>query len=803
MTPMMRQYLAVKEEYKDCILLFRLGDFFEMFFEDAKVASEILEITLTARNKKGAGEAVPMCGVPFHAIDGYIAKLIKAGKKVAICDQVSAPTGKGIVQREVVRVITPGTVFEDSLLSAKESNYLVCVEGLELAYADISTGEFRVTKLDSRAEVLAELKRIAPRECIGKDVSVFEGFSGCAVFGVVSGFSSAEEILLEYLVETQKRAPEHLAAAEVYDRSEFMPLDEDLMRNLDLFFNSRDGKKRGSLIGVLDQTVTAGGGRMMRRWLRQPLIVRAAIERRLDLVEVLFRDQQLLMALRKELSGVYDLERLVARLSTGLAGGRDLLALKQTLGLVPVVKNLVAGALPELAEELDPLEEIWRMLEESIAEDAPAVNSQGGVIKRGFDVELDAVFALKVEGRGFIADLQKREIERTGISSLKVKFNRVFGYYIEISKANLASVPADYMRKQTLVNAERFMTPELKEYEEKVLTAEEKVKELEARIFQEVRMKCLAKTREIQRNARVLAELDALSGLAFLALKEDYVRPRMNEEGVLRVKAGRHPVAAQLVKDFVANDCEMSAERRFLLLTGPNMGGKSTYLRQVALMMLMAQIGSFVPAREADLFVADRIFTRVGAADNLAKGQSTFMVEMAEAARILNEATERSLVILDELGRGTSTYDGVSIAYAVSEFLHNEVRAKVLFATHYHELIELADSMPCAVNLSVAVVEGKDGVVFLYQIRSGGVDKSYGIEVAKLAGLPASVIARAGEVLAELGEKHVVQSVMEFVEPVRDHRGLKIVEELRGIDLENMTPMEALLKLQNLKNSNE
>lgn len=668
------------------------------------MASEILEITLTARNKKGEGEEVPMCGVPFHAVDGYIAKLIKAGKKVAICDQVSAPNGKGIVEREVVRVITPGTVFDESLLHAKESNYLVCVEGLELAYADISTGEFRVTKLGSREEVLAELKRINPRECIGKDLSVFEGFSGCAIFEIASGCSHAEEILLEYLAETQKRAPEHIAGAEVYDRSEFMALDEDTMRNLDLFFNSRDGKKKGSLIGVLDQTVTAAGGRQMRKWLMAPLNRREAIESRLDQVEVLFRDQQLLSAMRQELSGLYDLERLVGRLSTGLAGGRDLLALKVSLGLVPRLKEL-AGVLPEVAEELDPLEEIWRMLEESIAEEAPAVNSQGGVIKRGFNAELDSVFALKVEGRGYIAELQKREIERTGISSLKVKFNRVFGYYIEISKANLASVPSDYIRKQTLVNAERFMTPELKEYEEKVLTAEEKVKELEARIFQEVRLKCLEKTTEILRNGRALARLDGLCGLAFLALKEDYVRPQMNEEGVLRVKAGRHPVAAQLVKDFVANDCEMNAAKRFLLLTGPNMGGKSTYLRQVALMVLMAQIGSFVPAREAELFVADRIFTRVGAGDNLAKGQSTFMVEMAEAARILAEATEKSLVILDELGRGTSTYDGVSIAYAVSEFLHDEVKAKVLFATHYHELIELADSMVAAENLSVAVVE--------------------------------------------------------------------------------------------------
>lgn len=438
------------------------------------------------------------------------------------------------------------------------------------------------------------------------------------------------------------------------------------------------------------------------------------------------------------------------------------------------------------------------MLEESIAEEAPAVNSQGGVIKRGFNRELDEIFALKVEGRGFIADLQKREVERTGIGSLKVKFNKVFGYYIEISKANLGSVPEDYMRKQTLVNAERFITPELKDYEEKVLSAEEKVKELEARIFQEVRMGCLAKMREIQANAKVLGVLDALGSLAFLALKEDYVRPRMNEDGVLKVKGGRHPVAEQLVKGFVANDCEMDEEKRFLLLTGPNMGGKSTYLRQVALMVLMAQIGSFVAAKEADLFVADRVFTRVGAADNLAKGQSTFMVEMEEAARILNEATERSLVILDELGRGTSTYDGVSIAFAVSEFLYEKVRARVLFATHYHELVEL----PFVENLSVAVVENDHGVVFLYQIRKGAVSKSYGIEVAKLAGLPESVVARAGEVLKELGREH--QVVMDFAIPeVRDHRGLRVLEELAEIDLENMTPLEAMVKLQSLKNSNE
>lgn len=799
MTPMIRQYLAVKANYPDCILLFRLGDFFEMFFEDAVIASGILEITLTARNKKGAGEPIPMCGVPFHAIDGYIAKLIKAGKKVAICDQVSSPNGKGIVEREVVRVVTPGTVFEDSLLHARESNYLACVEGLELAYADISTGEFWVSRLNSRRELLAELMRINPRECIGKDVAVFEGFKGGAVFAVESGLRSAEAILMEYLGETQKREMVHMQAAESYERADFMPLDSDVMRNLDLFFNSRDGKKHGSLIAVLDQTVTALGGRMMRRWLSRPLLRRKEIEERLEKVEVLFRDQVLLEGLRKELSGVYDLERLVARLSSGLCNGRDLLALKQSLGVIPSLKSLLAE---KMEQELDPLEEIWRMLEGAISEEAPAVNSHGGVIKRGFDQELDSIFALKVEGKNFIAELQRREIERTGISSLKVKFNRVFGYYIEISKANLAGVPSDYMRKQTLVNGERFITPELKEYEEKVLSAEEKVKELEARIFNEVRMKCLERTREIQKNARVIGELDALAGLAFLALKEDYVRPRFNEEGVLSLKAARHPVAEKLVRNFVANDLEMSEGNRFGLLTGPNMGGKSTYLRQVALIVLMAQIGSFVPAREANLCLVDQIFTRVGAADNLAKGQSTFMVEMEEAARILRDATEKSLVILDELGRGTSTYDGVSIAFAVSEFLHDQVKAKTLFATHYHELIELAERMSCGENLSVAVVEESDGVKFLYQIRKGSVDKSYGIEVAKLAGLPQSVVARAAEVLRELGETHVVEPA-KVSEPVRDHRGLRVLEELRAIDPNKMTPLEALMKLQNLKSENE
>lgn len=815
LTPMMRQYMEVKAQYKDAILMFRLGDFYEMFLEDAVEASKILQITLTARNKKGEGEEIPMCGVPYHAVDNYIAKLTRAGKKVALCDQTSTPDGKGIVEREVIRVITPGTTFDENILDQKANNFVAAVllqAGVyEFAYADVTTGEFKSTHLADDQQLKAEFARLRPSECIVKEADLehilaLETESYVFIFDYKG--DSAEEMLAKYLEETQKTELKHLSEVEKYQRAEFMPLDQACIRNLEIFYNNQDGKKDHSLIATIDQTVSALGGRMLRKWLMHPLLQRAEIEERLDKVEKFVADSLLVRKLRELLAGLYDLERLLSKLSLGTGNARDLLALKLSLQIVPEVKALIGEKFPEMNGRLKVLAEVVEVLEKAISEEPPMTINQGGMIRQGFDAELDEYLKLGGEGKDFIAALQKRECERTGVSSLKVKYNKVFGYYIEISKANLQAVPEDYIRKQTLVNAERFITPELKEYEEKVLSAEDKSKQLEWEIFNKLRGMVLEEMGAIQENARALAELDVLSSLAVLALKFDYCKPKFRDEAGLEIKNGRHAVVERMVGDFVANDVSLSEERSFVLLTGPNMGGKSTYLRQIALIVLLAQIGSYVPAEAVEMGVFDRIFTRVGAADNLAKGQSTFMVEMTEAADILQEASERSLVILDELGRGTSTYDGVSIAWAVSEYLHDKVKAKTLFASHYHELVELADKLENAANMSVAVRENADeGVVFLYRVIEGGVDKSYGIEVAKLAGLPREVIARAQGVLDELETKHVHEGrlnpgQMDLFQSDRTVAGLhdaKVMEELKKMEIYKMTPLEVMQKVEEIK----
>ncbi|OGJ41988.1 DNA mismatch repair protein MutS [Candidatus Peregrinibacteria bacterium RIFCSPLOWO2_01_FULL_39_12] len=795
LTPMMAQYKQIKEKYKDCILMYRLGDFYEMFFEDAIEASKILQITLTSRNK-GTDNNAPMCGIPYHAVDNYLAKLTRAGKKIAICDQMTEPDGKGIVEREVMRVVTPGTTFDENILEQKANNYVSCVvkngDSFGFAYSDVTTGEFKVTEINSYKNLESEMMRISPTECI-LDSGLLDDKVLNLIFAKVKylhvfpydyfkepesdlknyfqvkslqGFGldnkklaiSSSGMLFEYLRETQKTDLKHIQKISYYKISEFMPMDQALIKNLELFYAGKDGGRDGSLISVLDQTVSAMGGRLLKNWLIHPLLNKSVIEQRLNNVEIFVGNSSLLRDVRETLGKIFDIERLLSRLSLGTGNARDLIAMQESLKIIPALKNLIGNVFSDYDKQLDGLENLVALIERAIVEEPPLIVREGGMIKNGYNQELDELLSISTEGKTFITDLQKKEIARTGINSLKIRFNSVFGYYIEISKTNLGSVPEDYIRKQTLVNAERFITPELKEYEEKVLNAEAKIKELEYELFYGVRIEVVKEIIKIQTNARVIAELDVLAALAYTAMKNNYCKPKILDEGVLEIKNGRHPVIEQLTfsGDFVPNDCVFDNDKRFLLITGPNMGGKSTYLRQVALIVLMAQIGSYVPAGSCKLGLVDRIFTRVGANDNLTAGESTFMVEMNEAAFILNQATDKSLIIFDEVGRGTSTYDGVSIAWAIMEFVHDSVKAKTLFATHYHELIELAEKLPNAVNLSVAVKENEsEGVVFLYKVVDGGVDKSYGIEVAKLAGLPVNVVSRARGVLKELENRHI------------------------------------------------
>lgn len=845
LTPMMAQYRQIKAKYQDCILMFRLGDFYEMFFEDALTASKILQITLTSRNK-GATEKAPMCGIPYHAVDNYLAKLTRAGKKVAICDQMTEPDGRGIVEREVTRVVTPGTTFDDNILEQKTNNYIVCVvadrECYGFSYSDVTTGEFRATELKNLKDLESELMRLNPAECICEEglipqikeiskklthlyIFPYEYF-GEAEAGLKNHFELKNlksfgldgkalavlgaMTLLEYLKETQKTDLKHIQKIPYYEFSVFMPLDSACIRNLELFYTSSEGRKEGSLIWILDQTVSSMGGRMLRKWLLHPLLSKNAISARLDKIEIFVNDSSFVRVIREELGKIFDLERLLSRLTLGTGNARDLVAMKQSLESIPILKKLIINIFPDLAGQLNPLDGLVGLIEKSIVDEPPAIVREGGMIKRGFNKELDELLFISTEGKTFIKDMQLREIKRTRINSLKVRYNNVFGYYIEVSKSNLGAVPEDYIRKQTLVNAERFITPELKEFEEKVLTAEERIRTLEYELFYGVRMEVTKEIIAIQNNAKIVAELDVLSNLAFVAVKNNYCKPEISLDGEIEIHEGRHPVLSQISGDFVPNDCILNEDRRFLLVTGPNMGGKSTYLRQVALIVLMAQIGSFVPAEKAKICIVDRIFTRVGASDNLARGESTFMVEMTEAAYILNNASDKSLIILDEIGRGTSTYDGVSIAWALMEFVHDKIRAKTLFATHYHELIELAERLERASNLSVAVRENeKEGVVFLYKIVEGGVDKSYGIEVAKLAGLPVDVVSRARGVLSELENKQIKKSpvspdqigLFEDREHgnVKEHKEHEVLSELKKLDLNKITPLEAMQKLNEMK----
>jgi DNA mismatch repair protein MutS len=861
LTPMMKQYFEIKSGHEEEILMFRLGDFYEMFDKDALLASEILGITLTSRNK--GADKMPMCGVPYHAANNYIAKLIRAGKKVAICDQVSDPGLPGIVKREVVRIITPGTTLDENLLENKQANFLASLvmgeNGFSLAWADLSTGELMVRNeekvinliaiigqfkpaelLVDGAEIIDKLKQVFPEILIEKAGELEDFEKVCAEhFGVnkleelgennLAGQNKtslkALAYLIKYLQNTQKTELNHLKEVKVSEPDQLMFLDESTIRNLEILENQREKKSAGSLLSVLDKTVTNAGGRLLRKIIVQPLVSRSGIEGRLEMVGYLKDNQGVLLDLRLALKEVFDIERMLGRLSLSSGNARDLRGIANSLIAVQKVKMLLAkieqNGLKKLNEEIKALEEMVNKLLGALKEELPVSVKEGGMIRDGFHAELDEYRNLSKTGKDFIQAMQIREIARTGINSLKVKYNRVFGYYIEISKANLKQVPDDYDRKQTLVNAERFTTPELKEYEEKVLTAEEKIYGLEEQLFEGLRALVLQKTAEIKQTAQAIAYLDVISTFALISWENKYVRPEIGENYALEIVAGRHPVIEKLnpTDRFISNDLKLDEQENLMLITGPNMGGKSTYLRQTALIVLMAHLGCFVPAEKAIINLVDRIFTRVGASDNLVKGQSTFWVEMEETAGILAGAGRKSLLILDEIGRGTSTFDGVSIAWGIMEYIHNQIGAKTLFASHYHELIGLADKLPQAVNYSVKVEENeRDGVVFLYKIARGGVDKSYGIEVAKLAGLPGKVVERAREILQDLegekiGESFHYQMKMELGgERMHGNLGLdneenekenlklrKLENQLKEMNINELTPLEALLKLQKIK----
>ncbi|MCS6951710.1 MAG: DNA mismatch repair protein MutS [Bryobacterales bacterium] len=854
-TPLMRQYHAIKQQVPNALLLFRLGDFYELFYEDAVIAARELEITLTSRNKE-RGQPIPMCGVPYHSAENYIARLLQRGYRVAICEQMEDPRfAKKLVKREITRIVTPGTATEAGVLRARENNYLAAVAGkggrVGVAYVDVSTGEFRATEAEA-AEAEATLERLAVREVLvtsGEDPlrlpagalrteleswifsqdyadrTLREHFrllslDGCGLAGRPLATAAAGAIL-HYLKETQKAALQHLDPPGFFERAATMVLDAVTVRNLELleplFSADLGGAKEATLVGVLDQTLTGMGGRLLRRRLLAPSLDRAEIEARLDAVEELVRGTILRTEMRKVLGGIQDLERLLARVTVGTAGPRDLLALGRSLARVAELKRLVdalgAGQrVAEVALGLDEVAEVRDRILAAVADDSPVHAGDGGVIRDGYHEELDQLRDLRRHSRQYLASLEGRERSRTGIASLKVRFNNVFGYYIEVSKANLHLVPADYERKQTLVNAERFTTPELKELEARILAAEEKILELERELFAELREFTAAQARRIRQTAQAVAELDVTAALAQVAAENRYVRPRFSDTGEMRIVAGRHPVVEKLTEReggrFVPNDLYLNQDTdRIALITGPNMGGKSTYLRQAALIAILAQAGSFVPAESALLPLIDRVFTRVGASDHLARGRSTFMVEMMETATILNTATARSLILLDEIGRGTATYDGLALAWAVVEYLHEKIRAKTLFATHYHELTELAGQLEGVRNLRVSVKESGDQIVFLRRVEPGSADRSYGIEVARLAGLPPRVIERARQVLAlhekteqqvtgELSPRPKARPVqIQLFEPVN----YQIAERIRSLKLEELRPLDALNLLSQLQ----
>lgn len=861
-TPMIQQYLSIKERYPDVLLFYRMGDFYEMFFEDAQVASRVLEITLTSRNKNDSSP-VPMCGVPYRAAQGYISRLIENGYKVAICDQVEDPkAAKGLVKREVVRVVTPGMIIENELLDEKSNNFILAVsrhpQGFGLASLDISTGSFRLTEATDPTAIMDEVVRVAPREillpeCLKSETALtalfgedsnravtvvedrlfefgesrqrllnqfdtlsLEGF-GCESMKAGVGAAGA---LIHYVSETQRQKIEHLDSIQTYSLGQFLILDDQSRRNLELSGNLRTGLRQGTLLGVLDLTLTAMGGRCMAQWLRYPLLDPVRIQARLDAVDEGVQQMQTRKDLRECLKPVRDLERLVSKISMGHGNARDLTALKQSLqaltGLLAVLGRFSSCAYA-FAGDTGLLAELADQIHQAIREDAPPTITDGYMIRLGYHDDLDELIRISRDGKGWLAELEAKERKATGINSLKVRFNKVFGYYIEVPRAHSDAVPDRYVRKQTLVNAERYISDDLKRFELRVLGAEEQRANLEREIFSTVCKRVKANQADIQKVARFIARVDCLTALAEVAHNNGYCRPEINSDGILKIDDGRHPVVEKLItgERFVPNSILLdNIENQILIITGPNMAGKSTVLRQVALTTIMAQMGSFVPARRASIAVTDRIFTRVGALDDLSAGQSTFMVEMQETAKIVNNATARSLVIMDEIGRGTSTYDGLSIAWAVAEHLHdlNGSGTRTLFATHYHELTELEGQLERVKNYNIAVKEWNDGIIFLRKLIQGGTNRSYGIQVARLAGMPESVVRRSKAILARIEagmHPKAAEKQMAGIKPgKRDGHvqlGLfspverKLVETLQMLELSRMTPIDALNTLNDLQ----
>ena len=871
LTPMMQQYIETKNSYKDCILFYRLGDFYEMFFEDAKTASRELEITLTGKNC-GLSERAPMCGVPYHAVEGYLNKLVSKGYKVAICEQVEDPKQtKGIVKREVVRIVTPGTNTNLQAIDERKNNYIMCVtylpEKIGISVADVTTGDYFVTEVDSVKKLTDELMKYMPSEIICNDAFLLSGIdvedlrgrlqicvnnlephyfdddackkclmrhfkvnvlTGLGIEDFPVGIIASGALLL-YLYETQKNDLSHFTHLVPYLPSKFMLLDSSTRRNLELVETLREKQKRGSLLWVLDKTKTAMGGRCLRSYIEQPLIEKDEINARLDAIEELNKDTVSRDEIREYLNPIYDLERLLGRISYKTANPRDLIAFASSLEMLPHIKTVLSGFQKELLcninEEIDDLQDIYHLIKDSINEEPPILVREGGIIKDGFNELIDNLRVAKTEGKNWLAKLEEDDRQRTGIKNLKIKYNKVFGYYFEVTNSYKDLVPEDYIRKQTLANAERYTTPKLKELEDTILNAEDKLVSLEYELFCEIRDAIACEIERIQRSAKAIAKLDVFTSLSFVAERNSYIRPKLNDKGVIDIKDGRHPVVEKMIVNdmFVSNDTYLDNGNHCIsVITGPNMAGKSTYMRQTALIVLMAQIGSFVPAQKANIGIVDRIFTRVGASDDLSSGQSTFMVEMNEVANILRNATPNSLLILDEIGRGTSTFDGLSIAWAVIEHISNRkyLGAKTLFATHYHELTELEGKMNNVNNYCIAVKEKGDDIVFLRKIVRGGADKSYGIQVAKLAGVPDIVINRAKEIVAELCDNDITEKIQNITIGIKNDnkksalpkdedldqlslfdtvKDEDIINEIKELDISNLTPIDALNTLDRFK----
>jgi DNA mismatch repair protein MutS len=866
-TPLMAQFYKIKEAHPDTILLFRVGDFFETFEEDAKTASKVLGITLTKRANGAAGE-VPLAGFPHHAIDTYLPKLVRAGFRVAVCEQVENPKfAKGIVKRDVVEVVTPGVAFSDKLLDHKKNNYLmaVCIKpsstgGEEIAgisFSDISTGEFYAYEVPA-GQIVQQIESISPSEILvqkkdkdfftnliqkinpsiritkiddwifnfeyAKDLLIMQfktvNLKGFGVENFMPGLISSG-VILNYLQETQKANLSHLNKISAYNPSEYMALDHSTKRNLEITFSMQDGGREGSLISILDKTETAMGARLLKKWISSPLKKLELILKRQQSVEELVKNRIIRRKIQNELKEIGDLERLISKVCTGRANPREIIAIKTSLKKIPLLKEILktsgASTLTSLGGSLASLEKLAEKIQNSLVDSPPLSVADGGIIKNGFSAELDELRDISLHGKDWIANLQKTERERSGISSLKVNFNKVFGYYIEISHTHKDKIPENYIRKQTLVNHERFITPELKNYEDKILNAEEKIYELESQLFNEVRLMVAAEAEAVQLNARLIATLDCLVSFAECAELYNYVKPEISEGTGIEIVDGRHPVVERILppgEKYTPNSCRLdNTNSQIIILTGPNMAGKSVYLRQVGLIILLAQIGSFVPAKEAKIGLVDRIFTRVGASDNIAAGESTFLVEMQEAANILNNATEKSLILLDEIGRGTSTFDGISIAWAITEYLHENpaVSAKTLFATHYHELNEMAEIFPRIKNYKVEVREYEDKVIFLHKVSLGMADHSYGIQVAQMAGLPRFVTNRAKEILENLESKELTpyEIKKEKLKNLKseDDNQISLFEikddsirkEIDDIQINNLTPIEALNMLSELK----